>query len=119
VVRVDAVPRAILVPGAVILARVPFVEADGSYKCRPVVVLHAVGAEVRVRPCTSSNAALRREDSVLIVDLAVAGLVKPTAVRGGTVTIERCDLIAPLGRLSESDACRVLGLFATSDRVAA
>lgn len=118
-IHVRRVARTGLVPGAVMTARVPFKEGTGEYKVRPVVVVEVRGAFVLARPCTSADSRTRYADTVEIDDLAVAGLVKATGVRGRIHTIELCDVVEALGFLSDADAERVLGPRADSVGVAA
>jgi hypothetical protein len=118
VMQATSVPRRHLVPGAVVLARVPF-EPEGSEpfespedcqdKVRPVVVVEAAGDEYVCRACTSATSRLRYPWAYSeIQDLAAAGLTRPTGVRLRRSTLPRDACIEVCGALGEADRTSVL-----------
>ncbi len=108
VMDIYLVPEAILVRGAVVMARVAFTEGN-DYKARPVVITAVSAGSVEVRPCTSSQLGLRRAGNLLLTDLATAGLSRATAVRPDAITIPLTDIVGAYGRLSGQDMSRVFG----------
>lgn len=125
VMQATTVPRRQLVPGAVVLARVPF-EPEGPEpftspeecqdKVRPVVVVRVAGGGLVCRPCTSAPSRLRYPWFYTeIGDLAAAGLSRPTGVRLRECTLALDACIEVCGALSERDLADVLGAPAVRD----
>ncbi len=98
----DIYPR-----GTVLFTEVPFSGSVGS-KRRPVVVLSTedhqqAGSKLIVAGVTSTVAPSFRPGDVLLKDWLQAGLMKPSAVRGGLAVIDRNEIVRRLGQLSEGD----------------
>ena len=98
----DIYPR-----GTVLFTEVPFSGSVGS-KRRPVVVLSTedhqqAGSKLVVVGITSTVSLPFRPGDVLLKDWLQAGLMKPSAVRGGLAVIDRNEIIRRLGQLSEGD----------------
>ena len=98
----DIYPR-----GTVLVTEVPFSGSVGS-KRRPVVVLSTedhqqTGSKLVVVGVTSTVTPPFRSGDVLLKDWLQAGLMKPSAVRGGLAIIDRNEIVRRLGQLSESD----------------
>lgn len=96
-------------PGVVAYASVDYDDGSGS-KCRPVVVLGAVGRfDVLVLKCTTQDATARRRGHRKISDLLASGLVRDTWVELKPVVIARSDVNQIRGKLSETDDLAILG----------
>lgn len=108
VVRAMPVPRRHIVPGAVILARVPFAEDASRSKVRPVIVHRIQGDVVVAQPCTSSPDGRRGPGRMEIQDLREAGFNRATSAVPRIVRLSRMDLIEVQGNLGETDARRLL-----------
>ena len=119
VVRVTTVARRHIVPGAVLLARVPFAEDASVTKIRPVIVHCLEGDAVVVQPCTSSPEGRRSPGCLEIGDLNEAGLNRATSALARIVRLTRTDLIEVQGHLSEVDARRLLPWLTASSQGAA
>ena len=98
----DIYPR-----GTVLSTEVPYSGSVGG-KRRPVVILsvegfHQVGTKLIVVGVTSNVAPPFRPGDVLLSDWLQAGLMKPSAVRGGLAVIGRNEIVRVLGKLSDTD----------------
>jgi mRNA interferase MazF len=98
----DIYPR-----GTVLFTEVQFSGSIGS-KRRPVVVLstesfHQAGTKLIVVSITSTVTPPFRPGDVLLSDWLQAGLMKPSAARGGLALIDRNEIVRKLGQLSERD----------------
>ena len=119
----DIYPR-----GTVLFTEVPFSGSVGS-KRRPVVVLSTEdhqqgGSKLVVVGVTSTVAPPLRPGDVLLKDWLQAGLLKPSAVRGGLVVIDRNEIVRRLGQLSDRDftdveqgVAGIMGLAVPIDRL--
>jgi hypothetical protein len=107
--RVRPVARNRLVRGAVIWARVPYVDEPDDSKMRPAVVVGVDGRTVHVLPITSSQKDSVRQSSlyILLRDWAQAGLTRPCLVTRRLVDIDVIDVATVAGELSDEDASRV------------
>ena len=97
--------------GDVILVTIAFSGALG-YKRRPAVVMSTsafsgAGIKLVVAAVTSNVAPPFRPGDTLLNDWSVAGLVKPSAVRGVLATVDKMDVVRTLGTLSMQDFSRV------------
>lgn len=102
----DIYPR-----GTVLFTEVQFSGSVGS-KRRPVVVLsteafHQAGSKLIVVAVTSTVAPPFRPGDILLQDWLQAGLMKPSAVRGGLTVIDRNEIVRRLGQLSDTDFASV------------
>ena len=99
-------PKASLVTGVVVDARVTFNEDPQQWKWRPVVVLSLQANRVVVLPCTSTirpgphRLAIRNWRSV--------GLLRPTDICLRSRTIELADLGRVRGELGASESARLI-----------
>jgi len=94
-------------PGDVILVDIAFSGAVG-YKRRPAVVIsqarfNAAGIKLIVAAITSNVSPPFRPGDALLSNWKVAGLLKPSAVRGVLATVDKSDVVRKLGALSASD----------------
>jgi hypothetical protein len=118
--RVESVARTSLVPGSVILVRLPFKEADGRDKVRPMVVVEVHGHEVVALPGTTSTSRFRHPALYAEVrDRESAGLPQPTGIRRERREVDLMAVLDHLGQLSDEDARRILGLGGQGFGVAA
>lgn len=108
VVHAMPVARRLIVPGAVILARVPFAEDPSQSKVRPVIVHRLEGDVVVVQPCTSSPEGRRGPGCMEIQDLGEAGLNRATSAVPRILRLSRIDLIEVEGHLGDADVRRLL-----------
>lgn len=108
VVHATTVARSHIVPGAVILARVPFSEDATQSKIRPVIVHRIEGDSIVVQPCTSSPFGRRGPGRMDIQDPFEAGFTRATSALARIVRLDRADLIEVQGHLSDVDARRLL-----------
>jgi mRNA interferase MazF len=93
--------------GDVLFAEIVFSGSIGR-KNRPVVVLsvdafHQAGSKLIVVSITSTVTPPFRPGDVLLSDWLQAGLMKPSAARGGLALIDRNEIVRKLGQLSERD----------------
>jgi mRNA interferase MazF len=93
--------------GDIVIATVAFSGAIG-YKRRPSVVIstnhfNEAGVKLVSAAITSNVAPPFRPGDTLLKDWKIAGLVKPSAVRGILTTIDELDVIRKLGSMSADD----------------
>lgn len=91
-------------PGDVILVDIAFSGAVG-YKRRPAVIIsqaqfNTAGIKLIVAAITSNVSPPFRPGDALLSDWKVAGLLKPSAVRGVLATVDKSDVVRKLGALS-------------------
>jgi mRNA interferase MazF len=94
-------------PGDVILVDIAFSGAI-DYKRRPAVVVsqdrfNTVGIKLIVAAITSNISPQFRPGDRLLSDWSIAGLLKPSAVRGVLATVDKSDIVRKLGALSPKD----------------
>jgi mRNA interferase MazF len=94
-------------PGDVILVDIAFSGAVG-YKRRPAVVVsqgrfNTAGIKLIVAAITSNVSPPFRPCDTLLSDWSLAGLLKPSAVRGVLATVDKSDIVRKLGALSPKD----------------
>ena len=99
----------------VVLLPFPFTDQTGS-KRRPAVILSCDAynrrrSDVIVAPITS-NLGTGQVDDTHITDWAVAGLLKPSVVKGVLGSVQQSLIIRTLGTLSNSDIQNVEQHFA-------
>lgn len=100
---VKPVPLNRLCPGAVVWAHVGFEDHTGE-KARPAVVIEAGSQTVKVLPVTTSaNRRFHPTKYVEITDLNGAGVTRPSGVALRPLEIDRIELIALVGELSDED----------------
>lgn len=97
--------------GDVVFVEIVVSGSVGS-KRKPVIVLstdnfHRTGSKLIVAGVTSNIASPSRAGDVFLADWQLAGLIKPSAVRGLVTTIDRIEIIRKLGALSDSDFANV------------
>ena len=97
--------------GDVILTEIAFSGEPGR-KRRPAVVIsidefNRAGTKLIVAAVTSNISPPFRRGDVLLVDWQKDGLVKPSAVRGVLATIDKKDIVRPMGHLTEKDFTKV------------
>jgi mRNA interferase MazF len=97
--------------GDIILVDIAFSGAVG-YKRRPAVVISAdhfnkAGIKLIVAAITSNVSPPFRPGDTLLNDSRVAGLLKPSAVRGVLATVDKSDVVRKLGVLSPRDFVKV------------
>lgn len=90
---------------------IAFSGALGS-KRRPAVILSTdvfnnAGIKLLVAAITSNVSPPFRPGDALLSDWSVAGLLKPSAVRGVLATVDKTDIVRTLGRLTKEDFARV------------
>lgn len=95
----------LLNPGDVVVADFPGVT---GMKRRPAVVLssdvyHSARPDLILGLITSQTTAAIGPTDCIIHDGAAAGLRLPSAFRAFLVTVPRASVLAPIGRLSDSD----------------
>lgn len=96
-----------LAPGTVVWAHIGFRDGTGE-KARPAVVVEVRGRDVVLLPATTSEKRHRLLDHVEVLDLAEAGLDRPTGISTIPVVVDRrIDLTSIAGDLSEQDRQRV------------
>ncbi len=98
-------------PGDVILVNIAFSGAVG-YKRRPAVIIskdsfNTAGIKLVVAAITSNVTPPFRPGDTLLSDWRVAGLLKPSAVRGVLATVDKSDVVRKLGALSQNDFSKV------------
>ena len=98
-------------PGEVLLAVIAFSGGLGR-KQRPVIVVskddfNRAGTKLIVATITGTIAPPFRVGEVLISEWKKSGLVKPSAMRGALVTIDKRDILRSMGQLAESDFANV------------
>ncbi len=95
----------------VILVEIAFGGAPGSTRRLAVVLstdaFNTAGIKLVVAAITSNVSPPFRPGDTLLGDLADAGLLKPSAVRGVLATVDRADIVRRLGALSAADMARV------------
>ncbi len=96
------IPRNALHAGVVVYAPIPFDDGTGS-KTRPSVVLSSTQHDVTVLPLTTSKRDLAHLGWISLVDWAAANLSQPCRAKPLPVVIERRELIAVIGALSDRD----------------
>lgn len=94
-------------PGDVILVDIAFSGAVG-YKRRPAVVIsqdrfNTAGIKLIVAAITGNVSPPFRPGDTLLSDWKVAGLLKPSAVRGILATVDKSDIVRKLGALTPKD----------------
>ncbi|SJM91685.1 PemK-like protein [Crenothrix polyspora] len=103
--------------GDVILVDIVFSGAIGS-KRRPAVVIstesfNKSGSKLIVVGITSNISVPFRPGDMLLADWSLAGLLKPSAVRGIIATVDKLDITHKLGKLSSKDMSSVERSIAT------
>ena len=98
-------------PGEVILTEIAF-SGDPGRKRRPAVVIsidefNRVGTKLIVAAITSNVSPPFRRGDVLLADWQPAGLIKPSALRGVLATIDKRDIVRPMGHLTDNDFAKV------------
>jgi len=98
-------------PGDVLLVDIAFSGAVG-YKRRPAVVVsqgrfNTAGIKLIVAAITSNVSPPFRPGDTLLSDWSLAGLLKPSAVRGVLATVDKVDIVRKLGSLSTKDFASV------------
>jgi len=98
-------------PGNVILVNIAFSGAVG-YKRRPAVIIskdsfNTAGIKLVVAAVTNNVTPPFRPGDTLLNDWGVAGLLKPSAVRGVLATVDKSDVMRKLGALSQNDLSKV------------
>lgn len=93
--------------GDIILVDIAFSGAVG-HKRRPAVVIstdafNSAGIKLIVAAITSNLTPPFRPGDSLLNDWSVAGLLKPSAVRGVVATVDKSEVIRKLGILSARD----------------
>lgn len=100
---VRPVPANQLTLGAVVWAHVPYQDCD-SYKTRPAVVIATDRHSVVLLPGSTSQRRLRLPERYEeLIDLASAGLSRPTGIRLQAAVVDRLDLVHLCGGLSDDD----------------
>ena len=97
--------------GDVILTEIAFSGEPGR-KRRPAVVVsidefNRAGTKLIVAAVTSNVSPPFRRGDVLLADWQKDGLVKPSAVRGVLASIDKSDIVRPMGHLTENDFAKV------------
>ena len=97
--------------GDAILVDIAFSGASG-HKRRPAVVISTntfnnAGIKLIVAAITSNVSPPFRPGDTLLSDWNLAGLLKPSAVRGVFATVDKVEVVRKLGTLSAGDFTRV------------
>ena len=98
-------------PGDVILVDIAFSGTVG-YKRRPAVVIskdrfNTAGIKLIVAAITGNVSPPFRPGDTILSDWKMAGLLKPSAVRGVLATVDKSDIARKLGTLSAKDFSKV------------
>ncbi len=103
--------------GEVVLLPFPYTNQSGS-KRRPALIFSTTAyntrrADIIVAPITS-NLSSGQPDDTALTDWAVAGLIKPSVVKGILGTVEQSLVVRRLGAISAADLLKVEQTFANA-----